>query len=234
MLCWKGSATLNPRSPVAKPKRMGGASGGKGLCAVMRSGVTSGKLAGFCMGNCSTGWPGIGKPGGVGRGTRGAGVVVGAGVGGVCSWRMANCTSFSVWERYTSGTNLPGCSAATGTAPGKMPGGGVGADAAGRAGGATPGRACGANGAGGAGASGSESGRISVLWWPKEAVAGGLGSRQPEQATLLRLCGGGVRVVVVKAGVDSAKGVRKKNESERILWDSKERHRYSLVATGPA
>lgn len=218
---------------------MGGASGGKGLCAVMRSGVTNGKLAGFCMGNCSTGWPGIGKPGGVGRGTRGAGVVGGAGVGGVCSWRMANCTSFSVWERYTSGTNLPGCTAATGTTPGKMPGGGVGAAAAaaGRAGGATPGRACGAtpgraggaNGPGGAGASGSESGRISVLWWPKEA-AGGLGSRQPEQATLLRLCGGGVRVVVVKAGGDSARGGTKVRE----LFGIQMRHRYSLVATGPA
>lgn len=100
---------------------------------------------------------------------------------------MVNCTSFSVCERYTSGTNLPGCSALAGTAPGKMPGGGVGA--------APAGRACGGGGAtaAGAGDSGSERGRISVLW-------GGLGSRQPEQAALLMLCGGGVRVVVVKAG----------------------------------
>lgn len=143
----------------------------------------------------------MGKPGDAGRGTREAGDVVGAGVDGVCSWRMVNCTSFSVCERYTSGTNLPGCAAATGTAPGKMPGGGVGAAAAGRAGGAA---AAGRAGATGAGGSGSESGRISVLWWPA-ADAGGLGSRQPEQAAWLRLCGGEVRVLVVKAGVETAK-----------------------------
>lgn len=116
---------------------------------------------------------------------------------------MVNCTSFSVCERYTSGTNLPGCSARAGTAPGKMPGGGVGAAAAGRA--------CGGSGATGAGAggSGNESGRISVLW-------GGLGSRQPEQAALLMLCGGGVRVVVVKAGTGDSVGERRKRKEERM------------------
>lgn len=77
---------MSPLSPApTRPNGIAGARGGKGLCAVMRSGVMSGRLAGWLMGNCSTGWPGMGKPGGVGRGTLGAGVVVGAGVGGVAS-----------------------------------------------------------------------------------------------------------------------------------------------------
>lgn len=84
-----------------------------------------------------------------------------------------------------------------------MPGGGVGA--------ATAGRACGGGGATatGAGGSGNESGRISVL-------CDGLGSRQPEQAALLMLCGGGVRVVVVKAGTGDSVRERRTGGREGV------------------